>query len=417
MNRNFIFSSVLVFTGVFVGIFLVEGLYRGWLYTNQPEVFQVSGEEHPTIWFFEKSRWWFNEAHGFEYGPETVYGGSASDGAVKSCWSWPANSRGNMGIIEGSYDEADLKVLVFGDSFTAQVETSFDPRGVTWPDFLQRKLIEETGRSAHVVNFGRDGYGILQMVDFAVDMIPEWDPDLVVFAYITDDLTRDRFWRTYAPKNGRERILTTTVPLADPPLKFSSDTAIVNKNATREWCEEAVRKGRGDDPVLNELEESVRVAQANVEGRLSVWDLSQSFIYNRLIHKNAFYAISQRTRPSQNPRHENLSFADDARYVENVRRIRDMDVPLLFVHFSTGDELLLGKEFVFASPQEKSLNDSLSRTIGKPVYLTMGSADVPEEGYTAIKRSPNDAHPGVVGMRFYADVVIDALIKSRLISP
>ncbi|MBO6784884.1 MAG: SGNH/GDSL hydrolase family protein, partial [Alphaproteobacteria bacterium] len=170
MRRDTVFSIVLTLVGLLVGIAAAEAAYRAWLFDQETDRFRISAEDRPNVWFFETTRWHFNAEHGFEYGPETVYGGSIVDGLVRSCWSWPANERGNMGLIEGDYETADLKVLVFGDSFTAQVDTGVDPRGVTWPDYFQRSLAERTGRSVHVVNFGRDGYGILQMADLAADV-------------------------------------------------------------------------------------------------------------------------------------------------------------------------------------------------------------------------------------------------------
>lgn len=411
MNRNLIFSTILLLSGLIVGFAMAEALYRGWLAHHEPDRFKVSDSGHPDVWFFEKSRWTYNEAYGFEYGPEIVHGGSATGGLVRSCWTWPANARGNMGFIEGDYETADLKVLVFGDSFTAQVDAAYDPRGVTWPDYLQAYLTEGFEGTAHVVNFGRDGYGILQMVDLAADMVPVWEPDLVVFAYITDDLTRARSWRTYTIVDGRERILTTTVPDPDPPLMLSSDTAIVNSKATPEWCAKAVEAGASDDPVLAEMEESVRIARANQEGRASVWDFSHSFLMDRIVHRNAFHNLTIRARPSQNPRHALDSFSDDPRFSQGLERLKTSGIPMVVVHLATADELVLGSEYVFRSPQEEKLNDSLAEEFETQIQLTTGTPPPSDGGFPAIKRSPNDAHPSVAGMKFYARVV------ERAVSP
>ena len=415
MRSDVLFSVMLSVVGILVGVVLAESAYRAWLFDQDPGKFEVSGSDRPSVWFFEKTRWHFNEKYGFDYGPETVYGGSAVGGVVRSCWEWPANSRGNMGLIEGDYDTADLKVLVFGDSFTAQVDTGADPRGVAWPDFLQRDLIGTFGRSAHVVNFGRDGYGILQMFDLAVDMVPQWKPDVVVFAYITDDLTRARSWRTYTTAHGGERILTTTVPEPDPPLDKSSDTAIVNAKATRDWCERAVRTGRGDDPVLAELEQSVRVARANTEGRVSLWDFSHSFLVDRLVHGNAFHRLLVRARPSQNPRHDLTHFSEDERFRDAVSRIEAIGTPIVLVHLATADELAAGHEYVFRTSQEEALNQSFGEVLGLPIHETTGAAPVPSGGFAAIKRSPADAHPSVAGMRFYAGVAATAMRTSGVV--
>ncbi|MBO6785022.1 MAG: hypothetical protein JJ899_17370, partial [Alphaproteobacteria bacterium] len=242
----------------------------------------------------------------------------------------------------------------------------------------------------------------------------EWQPDVVVFAYITDDLTRARFWRTYTTAHGGERILTTTVPERDPPLDVSSDTAIVNVRATRDWCQSAVKARRDDDPLIAELEQSVRVARANNEGRASLWSLSHAYLFDRIVHGNAFYRLSTRVRPSQNPRHEMTGFDQDERFRESLAAIRETGVPVVVVHLATADELAVGAEYVFRTDQEKLLNSSLSEVFRSPIYETIGAAVTPAGGYAAIKRSPSDAHPSATGMEFYADVVTTAVMEAGL---
>jgi len=87
---------------------------------------------------------------------------------------------------------------VFGDSWAA-----FQQENRNWPLFLQDVLEARLGKKVHVVNFGRDGYGILQMFDLAATKIVEWKPDLVLFTFITDDLSR-------AASGGRSSVTVTT---------------------------------------------------------------------------------------------------------------------------------------------------------------------------------------------------------------
>jgi len=115
-----------------------------------------------------------------------------ADGRVTSCQRVDViNKYGNIGKIVGDYHEAELKVLVFGDSWSA-----FHHDGRTWPLFPQEVLEARLNKKVYVVDFGRGAYGILQMFDLAAAKIAEWKPDVAVFAFITDDLDRARFWRT-----------------------------------------------------------------------------------------------------------------------------------------------------------------------------------------------------------------------------
>jgi len=406
-KNNAIFGSILLVVSLICGLLLSEMLYRVWLSSEFSDQFisSGSGEQHPPVWFFEQSRWRFNEEFGYEYGPETVYGGSAMDGTVRSCWSWPSNSRGNMGEIKGSYDDSDIKILVFGDSWTAQQHEN-----QTWPNFLQKKLSDRTGKSVHVVNFGRDGTGILHMFDLAAAKVPEWKPDLAIFAFITDDLTRARFWRTAVTVDGVERVLTTTEAKAFPDIDTAADTAVVNSRATREWCREAVASGRKNDPILTEMETVVRNARARNGTHSDLYGTGHSFLFDRLVYGNPFHTALNRARPSQNPRHDLTDFGLDKRFMKNLERIRASGVPVVLVHFSIYDELLKGKEYI-AGEQQMKLVDSLSDRLGVPVYSTIPNAALPMDDLAAIKSSPNDAHPSLRGMSFYADVVSKILLE------
>ena len=77
-----------------------------------------------------------------------------------------------------------------------------------------------------VINFGRDSYGMLQMFHLANAMTKEFKPDLIIIAFITNDLTRARFWRTVNYIKGEKRLLTTTQPICKAALRNSIDTTM-----------------------------------------------------------------------------------------------------------------------------------------------------------------------------------------------
>ena len=61
---------------------------------------------------------------------------SCADGTVAGCETINSiNERGNIGPIEGDYEQAALKIAVFGDSWAA-----FHVDGMTWTDIFQREM-------------------------------------------------------------------------------------------------------------------------------------------------------------------------------------------------------------------------------------------------------------------------------------
>src|SRR4029077_6006550 len=162
-------------------------------------------------------------------------------------------------------------------------------------------------------NFGRDGYGILQMFDLAADKIAEYKPDVVIFAFITDDLTRDRFWRTVGVFDGERRVLTTIDPRPNPELALATDTQLINPEGSADACGKAL-----NDPTFSahlEREFTKQYKRAKQRGEVSRPSIlnTSSYLYSRLRYGDPFFLHHQQKRPSINPRHQLHDFMDDRR--------------------------------------------------------------------------------------------------------
>lgn len=256
-------SAALVAIGLIIGAGLAEVAYRGWLYWDLQDLVRSAADDGQLPFFpvYDKSLWEFDQRFGYVYPPgRTVHRTELNGGKVVGCRQLPPiNAEGNVGDIKGDYASADLKVAVFGDSFTATQDN-----GVTWPNILQDRLTERLHRKVNVLNFGRDGYSLLQMFDLAAAKVPEWKPDLAIIAFITDDLDRARFWRTAIEADGEERVLTTIDPTPHPAPDRAADTVILDRNATFDWCNRMWKSGERDQ-VVAEIEDRYRRARASTE--------------------------------------------------------------------------------------------------------------------------------------------------------
>ena len=85
------------------------------------------------------------------------------------------------GTNDVEYDRADLKILVFGNSFAG-----------AWPDLLQYRLEQKTGLRVRVLNFARDGIGVMQMIDAAAHHVPQFKPDIFLVAVTTTSVVTPR---------------------------------------------------------------------------------------------------------------------------------------------------------------------------------------------------------------------------------
>ena len=84
------------------------------------------------------------------------------------------------------YDYADkpekFQILILGDSFTFGDDIDDTE---TWPQLLQQK-----NTCLNVLNMGGSGYGTDQMLLTLQEELPKYHPDLVITAFIDDDLNR-----------------------------------------------------------------------------------------------------------------------------------------------------------------------------------------------------------------------------------
>lgn len=407
-------SVLLVLFGCLVGLGLSEAGYRAYLYRSQPERF-TSPDRESYFTAYNVSHWEFDEEFGYVYPPERVidYTG-AKDGYVKDCDRFKViNKYGNIGPIVGSYEEADLKILVFGDSWAA-----FQQEGRTWPLFLQEVLEKRLGKKVHVVNFGRDGYGLLQMFDLGAAKIPEWKPDLAIFTFITNDLTRARFWRTVVGKGDHVRVLTTLDPVRNPAPERSADTYLLMPSATYEWCQ-SMKGTKRVDGLLTRLVEKHRTALANNDptGKLRVASLvtvAHSYLYNLLVKGDPFDFLWSQIPTRVNPRFPFEDYSKDERFMRDFERIRATGVPWITFHLAFYPEIRANQEYIL-NPPEAALLSSLEVVTGKRVLRTTDYVEMPLPQPERMNFGADNYHPSLWGMEFYAKAVAEALVRSGLV--
>ena len=373
-----------------------------------PQFFQKQAME--TISAYDVSHWTYDEAFGYAYPPgrrihlTTV----SADGTVAGCETINSiNERGNIGPIEGDYEQAALKIAVFGDSWAA-----FHVDGMTWTDIFQREMTERLGKPVHVLNFGRDGYGILQMFDLAAHEVGRWKPDLVIVGFITNDLARRRTWRLEVAKDEvTDRILTLWQPVSTGKDATAMDTFIVHADATAQWCERARSSQTKDEVVAAIQKKWQRALGPGKKKYTDIMALDHSFLFSRLAYGSPFHGLGnwQALRPL-----EIDSYTQDERFMRAQEKLASYDIPTLLFHHAFYPEVIKEQEFI-VNYQEQSLLDSLLAVTGLPMVTTLDNTDLPVENPEALNTTPDDYHPSLKGMEFYSDALTRALIDKQML--
>ncbi len=123
------------------------------------------------------------------------------------------NDRGYRSRNPYVFQPDKYTVLVLGDSFTFGDEVANED---AWPE-----IMGTAEDRLHVINLGVSGYGIDQMLITERETISDYNPQLVILAFISPDLDR-AMWSYFAAAKPRftlnpdGSLLLTNVPLDDP---------------------------------------------------------------------------------------------------------------------------------------------------------------------------------------------------------
>jgi len=428
---------LLLFGSLIFGLLSTEAVYRVWLFAKLRVLAgPVRYDPAPSFGVFNPPPWRFDPDGGFSYVPGlSFWTANVNKGEFVGC-SQPqvmANEQGNIGRVIGSYDAADIKILVFGDSFA-----TMHFNGDTWPNLLQRKLETATGKRVHVVNFGRDSFGLLQMLDLAAREVPRWKPDYVIIAFITNDLIRPRYWRVVREVRGHWRMIMAMEPNEhiDPgPDTSTNEVALVSPAVTREWCQAmAARTAAGDrtaartDPTVIDLIKQYNSIRAENPrqiidpGHYDPWTLRTSYFYNRIALGDTFRGTGVRARRVGYASIDLTSFVDDSKFVGAVRRVLDTGAKPILVHFPVRPEVERRKQYLWH--ESGSTDETQGPSLVKSLEHLLGTQTInllefmpPVKDFTPYISSPTDWHPNAEGVEIYSDALAKALVTGDRLSP
>jgi hypothetical protein len=344
----------------------------------------------------------------YEYDPDIGYrcrpGATAVfvrvvNGKVVHFHAVAADRHGSIGASGRSYGEAALRIVVVGDSFTANPDTGF-----CWPDHLERLLERKLDRTVSVLNLACDGYGILQMVGAAARAAETLAPHVVLVAFITDDLTRGRTWRLTVAGKGVTRVLVAAQPDAAGGRKGSMDALVINPGISETWAERARHQSAASNPLQSELNAQFqRLYRENLDASV-LFRADASFVFSRLARREPFYAIFRRAGFPELPFDR---YEADPRFRADQERLRSAGIAIHLLHLPTRPDLRRG--IYFLSSQQRRLYESLQDALGVPCTPVLAHGHFPSGSLETLFVSTRDAHPSEAGARALAEAVCSAL--------
>ena len=385
-----------------VGFLLVEAGYRIELVRKDSRIRLWPGTvaEIPLLGVYNRSLWRFDAVEGFQYVTDPIFITHIGNGRITGCQQIPAiNKYGSPGLAEGSYEDAEIKIALFGDSFSVFP----DPDNMTWVNYLQRDLQEKLGRSVFVLNQARDGTGLLQMFDVAAAKVPKLRPDLAIIAFATNNMFAPRIWRVEKVINGEPRVITTFEPTETPDFASSYETYILHPKAQGQWCEEHKNGGELDRVGLEIIDKYLRFRPQ----RFSVFTPWHSFLWQRIVHGDAFYSKGER---SFGPTTSANSMEKDGRLIAAIKTLESAGIPYILVHLPFYPEVKSGEEY--SVPAATEIAREIGRLSGRRVHGLLDYIPRPISNPERMNHSPENLHPSTWGMQMYADAVGKIVFKA-----
>ncbi|MDB9312308.1 hypothetical protein PN462_04265 [Spirulina sp. CS-785/01] len=134
---------------------------------------------------------------------------------------YTTNSQGQRDLEDYQPNPDQYTVLIVGNSYTFGLDTD---DSFVWPT-----LLENLDSRLNVINLGVSGYGLDQIYITLKETLQQYPPDLVIVAFISDDIFRMRFdFRDY--KKPKLKIQNGQLKITNVPIKGLEQTYKEIKN-------------------------------------------------------------------------------------------------------------------------------------------------------------------------------------------
>ncbi len=366
--------------------------------------FHLHGKTVLTYAATEKSFYTYDSSSGYGYTPNTnTFTVSFYQGTPIFYQPISIGPYGNLGDGVTSWDEDDLKILAFGDSFTA-----YPRKNNSWADHLKSELIPAAKKSVQVMNLGREGFGVLQMVRSARITLEHRNADVAIVALIPDDFNRARVWRTAVHIDGRERVLASISDSQAPDLSRVSDVLLVEPSLDSSWCKLIVDREQEGEPFATTLHSKFRSLMME---NLTVGFFSPtiSFLYNKIAFRDPFFTV-RRLPPI--PRTRISRYEEDAAFMDDLDKILKSETPIVFVLLPAYDDIVAGTEQF--EPEERLLYESLNTLIPSQ-FVHLLEYGEPVQDPKELFMFPYDRHPSRLGALWYAKAMAKMLRARGLV--
>ncbi len=379
----------------------------------------------PDFRFFQypHTTWRFDVDEGWDYHDTWVSGG-VKDGA----FDWftienPLNEHGTVGKLETRYEDADVKILVFGSSYT--------PAEIT--NLFQERLSGKIGKTVCALTFTKGSTGLLAFLDMARTRVEKYQPDMILFAISTTCLRINRrgwvnhpssenFWRFYLSVeytddvNPKTHTLHNQTVITDLVTPGWGRTMIAAKET---GDEEFLR----DDPVIQAMIREYNDIQLEYTKPLlstRIWEITRPCLIYRMLGWDPLEGldlIEPKFTGGDLAVKTNV-YPTDPDFLEAVEYLKTNGFPFHIVHIPNLPEVEAGTGILYKSigggpkPWNETIGKSIEDVIDdKIIHLAEYYEPEARMDPLALFNGEHDWHPSKAGQSAQADALVNLYIN------
>ena len=395
----------------------------------ETEVSQVQYDPRPSFRLFgyPHTPWRFDPNEGWVY-TETWISGEVKDGAFDQFRvERPVNQYGTIGEIETLYENAEVKILVFGSSYT--------PVEIT--NLFQKRLSKKLDKTVCALTFTRGSTGLLAFMDMARVRAERFEPDMILIAFSTTCLrinrrayvnhrSREHFWRFYMSVvysddvHPRTHVVHNTHPR----------TTVITDLATPQWGEEMLAaRAAGDekrlreDPVIRAMIEEyhdIQIEDATPLISRRFWLNRRPFLLSRLVGADPLVGIDilEKKFSGGDLGLKTNDYSADPSFLESIEYLNANNIPFYFVHIPNLPEAEAGTGIDYKSigsgpaPWDDTIEKSIENVSGgEIIYLAEYYEPRALADPLKLFAGERDWHPSKAGQSAQADALVNLYMR------
>jgi hypothetical protein len=379
----------------------------------------------PDFRFFQYPHtvWRFDADEGWDY-HDTWISGGVKDGAFdRFTVEHPLNEHGTVGKLETRYEDADVKILVFGSSYT--------PAAIT--NLFQERLSKILGETVCALTFTKGSTGLLAFLDMARVRAEKYQPDMILFAISTTCLRINRrgwvnhpvsehFWRFYLSVEYTEDV--------HPKTHVLHNQTVITDLVTPEWGEAMLAaKEAGDekqlreDPVILAMIDEYHDIQMEhtkpfISNRFRYG--ARPFLLTRLLGKDPMDGLDviEKKFTGGDLAVKTNVYPTDPDFLEAVEYLKTNQFPFYIVHIPNLPEVEAGTGILYKSigfgpkPWDETIGNSIEEVIDDNI-IYLAEYYEPEVRVEPLKLfgGVRDWHPSEEGESAQADALVNLYLN------